>query len=154
MKLVVKSMRLFIAVPISEEVSFELDHWVTTNREEVFFRKWVHPTDYHITIQFLGEINVDKIEALQACLRSIRSNPIVLRLNGAGYFGSPHSPHVLYVPHITIARNYIGKDRFPSNNIKSVPSGINWVVDRFMLMRTCSNTSPMYEVIESYPLRK
>jgi len=185
-KLMVTSMRLFIAVPVSEEVSIELERWVTTNREEVLFRKWVHPSDYHITLQFLGETHVDKIEALHACLGAIQASPFPLSLNKSGYFGRPNSPSVLwwdllddsgglhdlhrkvvqatnhngyemekreYVPHITIARNYIGNNRFPAEKIKSIPSEKNWIVDRFTLMRTCSHISPMYKVLGSYPLK-
>ncbi|SDC93471.1 2'-5' RNA ligase [Paenibacillus sp. UNCCL117] len=89
-------MRVFIALPLPGEISAELERWTRLHKSKLPFRKWVHPRDYHITLQFLGEAAPERVEAVQASLRSIRSEPISLALNGAGTFGSPKAPRVLW----------------------------------------------------------
>jgi 2'-5' RNA ligase len=179
-------MRVFVAIPIPlEPVAVELDRWTHNYRAELPFRKWTHPKDYHITLQFLGETSLVKIDELQAALKNLRASPISLSLNGAGIFGSPHAPRVLwadvsgdlsglnalhlaviqatstlgfvaedrpYTSHITLARGFAGGDAPSIRAINSAPVGAEWVADRFTLMQTHMNVSPMYEVIDSYPL--
>jgi 2'-5' RNA ligase len=90
------SIRVFVAIPIPEHIAMELERWTIAYREGLPFRKWTHPKDYHITLQFLGETPWVKIEALQAALRNIRAAPITLSLNGVGYFGQLKAPRVLW----------------------------------------------------------
>ncbi|WP_438351076.1 RNA 2',3'-cyclic phosphodiesterase [Paenibacillus sp. FA6] len=180
-----QSMRLFVAIPIPVRVTMELERWVQANRERLAFRKWTHPQDYHITIQFLGETTIENMDVLQTTLRSIKVEPISLMLKGAGFFGVPKAPRVLwagmsgdllglnrfhesviqatralgYVPetrpyaaHITLAQRYVGENEFCSEILQSAPAGIEWEADRFTLMRTHMNASPMYEAIGSFPM--
>ncbi|MNP26075.1 RNA 2',3'-cyclic phosphodiesterase [compost metagenome] len=179
------SVRLFVAVPVPTQIANELERWTKANSDLLPFRKWVHPQDYHITIQFLGETPIEKMDGLQTALRSITAKTASLMLNGAGIFGTPKSPRVLwaavsgnlhrlnnlhasviqstqplgYVPedrpytaHITLARNYTGEKPFNIDSLQFAPAGVEWKADRFILMQTHMNASPMYEMIESYPL--
>ena len=178
-------VRLFVAVPVPEEIAQELERWTKDNRDKIPFRKWIHPQDYHITIQFLGDTTIERIDGLQTALRSIKGHPVSLMLNGAGFFGAPKAPRVLwaavagnlpglndlhtsviqatralgYVPedrpyaaHITLARSYVGENEFCVEAIQSAPEAAKWEADRFTLMRTHMNDSPMYEMIGSFPL--
>ncbi len=181
-----QSMRVFVAVPLPKEIVETLERWTRDNRDRLSFRKWTHPQDYHITLQFLGETPTDKIEGLRAVLEGVEIKPMALKLNGIGVFGSPTAPRVLwaavsgdliglnslhasvvqatrsqgYIPeerpyaaHITLARNFNGPNEFTKDVLDSAPSGTEWLADRFTLMRTHMNASPMYEVIGSYPFR-
>ncbi|OAB74689.1 RNA 2',3'-cyclic phosphodiesterase [Paenibacillus crassostreae] len=145
----------------------------------------MHPQDYHITIQFLGETTPEQMGGLQTVLSSINEQPLSLKLNGAGFFGSSKAPRILwagvsgnltglnnlhasviqathqcgfiveerrFAAHITLARNYVGEHEFNVEAIQSAPIGVGWKADRFTLMSTHMNASPMYEIIESYPL--
>ncbi|TXK85144.1 RNA 2',3'-cyclic phosphodiesterase [Paenibacillus sp. N3.4] len=96
MKSMGQPMRLFVAIPVPEQVGEKLEQWTKANRERLPFRKWTHVQDYHITIQFLGETTIEKMDALQIALRNIKSKPISLVLNGVGFFGTPKAPRVLW----------------------------------------------------------
>ncbi|GGH15241.1 RNA 2',3'-cyclic phosphodiesterase [Paenibacillus segetis] len=91
-----QSVRVFVAVPIPKPIAEELEHWRNANRDKLPFRKWTHPQDYHITLQFLGETSLHKLEAICTSLREIKANPFTLSINGGGFFGQAKSPRVLW----------------------------------------------------------
>lgn len=178
------TQRLFVAIPVPEHISGKLEDWTRAHKEKLPFRKWSHPRDYHITLQFLGDTPAAKHEALQAVLREAKATPLSLALNGAGTFGPPKAPRVLwaavsgdlerlaslhlevikatrsigfepedrpYAPHITLARGFAGSGEMPPEATVSAPATFEWEADRFVLMRTHMNASPMYEVIGEFP---
>ncbi|GAC43103.1 RNA 2',3'-cyclic phosphodiesterase [Paenibacillus popilliae] len=91
-------MRLFIGVPLGESVSVALDNWAKQARRQWTFSRWVHPADYHITLQFLGDTPESKLAPLLDGLNrtAARSDPFRLTLGGWGTFGLPASPRVLW----------------------------------------------------------
>lgn len=90
------TQRLFIAIPVPEPISKKLENWTLVHKERLSFRKWTHPRDYHITLQFLGDTTAAQRGALQAALRDVKAKPLTLVLNGAGTFGPAKSPRVLW----------------------------------------------------------
>lgn len=180
------SMRLFVALPIPAHITELLAKWMQTYKEELSFRKWTNPQDYHITLQFLGDVEREAVEALQAALRGIKAESIPLSLHGAGIFGQPKAPRVLwaavagqlaeltalhkavvqatsalgfvpeerpYSPHITLARRFSGSSEMKRELLELAPLGETWEADRFVLMKTNMNHSPMYEIIDEYMLK-
>ncbi|MDQ0086870.1 2'-5' RNA ligase [Paenibacillus anaericanus] len=91
-----QSARVFVAIPVPDQITEELKRWRNINIDKLLFRKWTHPQDYHITLQFLGEISVIKLDALMAALKNIKGTPFPLALNGIGFFGSSKTPRVLW----------------------------------------------------------
>lgn len=91
-----QSARVFVAIPVPDQIIAELKSWRNINKDQLPFRKWTHPQDYHITLQFLGEIPVIKLDTLRAALRNIKKRPFSLALNGIGFFGSSKTPRVLW----------------------------------------------------------
>lgn len=91
-------MRLFIGVPLGEPASAALDNWAKQSRSHWTFSRWVHPADYHITLQFLGDTPESKLGPLLEGLNrtAARSAPFRLALGGWGTFGLPESPRVLW----------------------------------------------------------
>lgn len=179
------AQRLFVAIPVPEHISERLEDWTREQKEKLSFRKWSHPRDYHITLQFLGDTPAAKHEALQAVLQEAKAKPFSLALNGAGTFGPPSAPRVLwaavsgdlealtalhrevikatrsigfepeerpYSPHITLARKFAGAGEMPPEATFSAPALFEWEANRFVLMRTHMNASPMYEVIGEFRL--
>jgi 2'-5' RNA ligase len=90
------TQRLFIAIPVPEPISKKLEEWTLDHKEKLSFRKWTHPRDYHITLQFLGDTTAAQRDALQAALREVKAKSLSLALNGAGTFGLAKSPRVLW----------------------------------------------------------
>ncbi|WP_055105702.1 RNA 2',3'-cyclic phosphodiesterase [Paenibacillus ihumii] len=90
--------RLFIAVPLPDEVKNRLNDWCQKRQDELKFRKWVHPADYHITVQFLGDTPSSRVQAILEGLREAVSGiePFQLEAAGIGAFGRPAQPRVLW----------------------------------------------------------
>lgn len=67
-------------------------------KRQLPFKKWVHPDDLHITLKFIGEVAPSAVPAIETALARIaaRSNPFALKLSGAGTFGAPQAPRVLW----------------------------------------------------------
>ncbi|MFD0616442.1 RNA 2',3'-cyclic phosphodiesterase [Paenibacillus sp. GCM10027629] len=90
--------RLFIAVGLGEAASMELERWQAEAEQILSFAKWVHPEDYHITVQFLGDTSqkvLDQlIPALKEAVREVE--PFSLELSGTGTFGTASAPRVLW----------------------------------------------------------
>lgn len=90
--------RLFVAVPIPSELKAKVGAVVNGLKRQLPFKRWVHPDDLHITLKFIGEVAHVSMPAIEAELARIaaRSNPFSLQLSGAGTFGAPQSPRVLW----------------------------------------------------------
>lgn len=90
--------RLFVGLPISDEVKDSLYQWCLGNREQLPFYTWVHPADYHITLQFLGETSSSRVEEIVAALQEVGRSvpPFQLQASGIGTFGSPSRPRILW----------------------------------------------------------
>lgn len=91
-------MRLFIAVPLPEVVSDHITRWTQELEKQMSFRKWVHPKDYHITVQFLGDTQGENVESVLSSLHDValKQQPIELALQGAGVFGLSTAPRILW----------------------------------------------------------
>ncbi|MGG6314264.1 RNA 2',3'-cyclic phosphodiesterase [Paenibacillus macerans] len=90
--------RLFIAVPLPKDVKQRLEEWCSTQKDRLKFKKWVHPEDYHITVQFLGDTSPERLGELEASLKraSAGTLPFTLEAAGFGTFGRPANPSVLW----------------------------------------------------------
>lgn len=90
--------RLFIAVKLPPELGEMLNRHIRELPVQLQFAKWVHPADYHITLQFLGDTDVKDIPALAGALRGVAggASPFSLALKEWGTFGAPSAPKVLW----------------------------------------------------------
>lgn len=90
--------RLFIAVPLDRPVRSSLAGLSGKLKPQFAFRKWTHPEDYHITLQFLGDTDGTTEGRIKAALVQIarRFSAFSLVIEGLGTFGAPAAPKVLY----------------------------------------------------------
>lgn len=174
------ALRLFIAVPLPVEVKQALQHWASSHKQQLPFRKWTHPEDYHITLQFLGDTSQEQYEQLCQALASVEYSPFHLQLAELGSFGSKQAPRILwagisgdlpalqqlqeqvvansgfqaeergYRPHITIARYYEGNQPFQTAALADGLPPLAWQVDQFTIMRTGLGNTPMYTTLKSF----
>lgn len=91
--------RLFVAVPLPSELKAKVGTVAEELKRQLRFKKWAHPDDLHITLKFIGEVPSSSVAAIEGALERIaaRSNPFPLRLQGAGTFGVPQSPRILWI---------------------------------------------------------
>jgi RNA 2',3'-cyclic 3'-phosphodiesterase len=92
------TIRLFLALPLPDSMKPMVHQWSQGLRSELAFQKWVHPSDYHITLKFLGDTAADQVERIkEGVRRSVKGmTPFELRLEGLSWFGRPSSPSILW----------------------------------------------------------
>lgn len=92
------SWRIFIAVPIPKEIQNNIQVWCQKNREVLLFHRWTYTEDYHITVQFLGDTSVGRLNSLQEELEKTVSKveSFQLEVQGIGTFGKVAEPRVLW----------------------------------------------------------
>ena len=68
-------MRLFVGLPLPDEIRERLGEVVRHWRGQAPHLKWVHPSLYHLTLQFLGETDPARVLELCAALDGLAANP-------------------------------------------------------------------------------
>jgi len=88
----------FIAVPLPLSIKNALNEKCETIKTKMHFKRRVHLEDYHITLAFLG--NAD-LEQLQIVLEEIKEGlrklpPFKLKIQGLDIFGRKEYPRILW----------------------------------------------------------
>lgn len=89
-------VRLFIAVKISPEVAQSLDAVIRKLAVTEAAVKWVKTKNLHLTLKFLGEVDVAEIPALIATLQTIKFEKFTLEVGSLGVLPDRHQPRVIY----------------------------------------------------------
>ena len=91
-------VRAFIAVEIDSAVREALGGAQDILRQADARVGWVAPRNIHCTLAFLGDIFSGQIGPAGEALKRAagRAAPFSLDVNGLGFFGSPHSPRVIW----------------------------------------------------------
>ena len=90
--------RLFVAVPLDHYIKSVL-HTLSGELQNMWpFRKWVHPADYHITLQFLGACTFEQAQSVKTELKKAAAGcrAFTLKLDRLGAFGKPQQPRILW----------------------------------------------------------
>jgi 2'-5' RNA ligase len=82
--------RLFTAFEIPSALGFEL----SLKRGGLSGARWVEPSDYHVTLRFIGDIDHALARDIDGLLTGIRSAPINITLDGLMSFGGD-KPRIL-----------------------------------------------------------
>jgi RNA 2',3'-cyclic 3'-phosphodiesterase len=95
-------MRIFIALD-AQQLSFDpelsLKKLKTNLKMKEWEFRWVPQKNYHITLNFLGEVEVEKIAQLTSMLQELASNhpPFSLKLDGLGAFPTLKEGRVIWM---------------------------------------------------------
>ena len=84
-------IRLFAAIPIPEEISADLYEL----RRPLPGARWVEPSDYHLTLCFIGDIDNRQASEFADELGRIEMRPFPLQISSLDVFGG-NDPHVLW----------------------------------------------------------
>lgn len=79
-------MRLFIAIPLPENVVHGLSAACARLRSDRDSLRWSAPESWHITLQFLGNSTEEQLACLTTQLAQVRPAPVPVRLGGLGVF--------------------------------------------------------------------
>lgn len=82
-------MRLFIALPVADDVRAALLSEVASLRDELADLRWTRPEGWHVTLAFLGRVDGHRVdEVAHAVTPAVAGHgPVHLSLGGVGRFG-------------------------------------------------------------------
>ena len=91
--------RLFLAVPLGQEVQQLVAHEIATLGEEGWPVRWAQPETSHLTLHFLGETEPERAELVRLALPQVigAHSPFELRTAGLGVFPNFRRPRVLWL---------------------------------------------------------
>lgn len=93
--------RTFIAVELDEELRRGLQGLQDRLREQIAPRsvRWVRPEGIHLTLKFLGDTPVGRIEEVQSALAlaAVEARPFTFTVGGLGCFPNTRRPRVVWV---------------------------------------------------------
>jgi 2'-5' RNA ligase len=79
-------MRLFIGIDLSKEAVEYLSEIIDQLRSKAETGKFLNPDLIHLTIEFLGEVNSNRVQELEKLMSSISWEPFELQLLTLGSF--------------------------------------------------------------------
>src|SRR5215831_18650580 len=93
--------RLFLALVIPPEVKTEIAKTQTDLRQNLVPAniRWSNPEQWHLTLRFLGNVDVSLLDLLKQKITSVcsKSNIFLLRAEGIGVFPPKRPPRVIWV---------------------------------------------------------
>jgi 2'-5' RNA ligase len=96
-----RTLRTFIAIELDEEVHDNLRHLRDRLAGQVApgSVRWVRPEGIHLTLKFLGDTPVDKVEEVKAALTQAAAEvgPFTFTVTGLGCFPNSRRPRVVWV---------------------------------------------------------
>ncbi len=92
-------IRCFIAIPVPERIRERCLEIQTSLQDSSSVCRWVDPKNFHLTLNFLGEI--DELQLVSACqiVKKLTKNhpPFQISLTGVGCFPNLRRPKVLWI---------------------------------------------------------
>jgi 2'-5' RNA ligase len=94
-----KTIRAFIAVDLNPTIKRTIEDIQNHLKKSDCAVKWVRPENIHLTLKFLGDVNIKKINSLIQTLADLFCNtkPIETQLTQLGAFPNIKRPRVLWV---------------------------------------------------------
>ncbi|WP_339228567.1 RNA 2',3'-cyclic phosphodiesterase [Oceanobacillus sp. FSL K6-2867] len=87
----------FIAIQLPENLQVYFSAWQTELQTKLTYKQWTHQKDLHVTLQFLGEVDDNKIRQLTEALDELeRVSSFDTKVGSLGIFGNPNKPRVLW----------------------------------------------------------
>lgn len=94
-----RCVRTFVAVEMSPEVRAKAHQLIARLAATSAKVKWVDPRDMHLTLKFLGDVDMLEIprvcQAVEAAVRDLP--PFDVQVQGAGAFPEPSRPRTLWL---------------------------------------------------------
>ena len=91
-------MRLFLAIPVREEIIESVGKGIDRLRETRAAVRWVKPEGVHLTVRFLGETAEDRVDTLIEVISSVCGtfHPFPLWVEGLGAYPDIRRPRVIW----------------------------------------------------------
>lgn len=96
-----ETIRSFIAIELDDTIRRALGDVQEKLKAERAAKmvRWIAPESIHITLKFLGDVDADKLPALQNAIADASNGipPFVLTLRGVGAFPNTRRPNIVWV---------------------------------------------------------
>ena len=90
-------MRIFVAMDLTEDVRCHVAELIAELSDAAPGARWIRPEAMHITLKFIGHIEVDRVEQIEKSLSTVRSQGFVeMNFRGVGCFPNVRRPRVLW----------------------------------------------------------
>ena len=91
-------IRCFIAIEIPEAIQNQLARIQGTLRNQIQKASWVKPSNIHLTLKFLGDVDPEDLESIGEAIEgvAIRHRSFSLRIGGLGAFPNFARPRVIW----------------------------------------------------------
>ncbi|KSU83601.1 2'-5' RNA ligase [Fictibacillus enclensis] len=90
---------VFAAVPLPVHIKNAIHDVTLLLKDKVPFKQWVHPEDLHLTLSFLGQADITKLNSLREMLHRelLESAAFSLTLSTSGFFGKKQQPRIFWL---------------------------------------------------------
>ena len=91
-------IRCFIAIEIPETIQNQLARIQGTLRKQIQKASWVKPSNIHLTLKFLGDVDPQDLESIKEAIQrvAIRHRSFSVRIGGLGAFPNLARPRVMW----------------------------------------------------------
>ena len=112
-------MRVFVAIDIPSDIRQRIRELIEVLQRGAAPIRWSRADGMHITLKFIGEAPAEKVDRIRAVLQAVNPvAPVLIRIQGAGYFPSEHAPRVIWLgvqagPGLAELSGYVEQDLVP-----------------------------------------
>ena len=94
-----ETIRTFIAVELPKEIHDKLQQIQNDFRASMPDVRWNKPGNVHLTLKFLGDVQLSRIDRITSSLMDIAGqfSPFTMSLAGMGAFPNPRKPRIVWV---------------------------------------------------------
>ena len=94
-----QEIRCFIAIKLPTEVRNRISEYIVKLNGYTGDVRWVRAENIHLTLKFLGEIDLSRVDQIKQLLKPICSNfsPFNLNISGSGCFPGKKRPRVFWL---------------------------------------------------------
>jgi len=91
-------IRTFIAIELPENIHNKLQKLQDDLRASMPDVRWTKPTNIHLTLKFLGDVEASRIDRIGEILKGIARNysPFEMNLAGIGAFPNSRKPSIIW----------------------------------------------------------
>ena len=90
-------MRIFIGIDLDPEVRGHIARFLEGVQGFAPDAKWVRPESLHVTLKFIGEQALERVEAITERLRRVEHSVFEIRTVGYGFFPTAKAPRVFWI---------------------------------------------------------
>lgn len=94
-----KKIRAFVAIDLPGVILADLENVLEALKQKIDDVKWVRGESIHLTLKFLGNIDLDEVDKISDVLTPVfdSSAVIPLTIEGAGVFPNEKKPRVVWI---------------------------------------------------------